>query len=276
MAYAISYGHSNSSGYSKTGKEARKLVERGAPLRTIAELLEVPWAFKRVKPGAVYRLREVGRMDEQFVHAYLPQTTLQQQIWLRVLGNFESSAEFRAWAARHMFELGGKSTEQVLQTLQDLNDWAGAGPNNHFITRRFDPGMSVRTVRQLSEAWHEASATAKSSSNAAFPAAWLPATKINDFEIVPIKTVADLYREGRAMHHCVSSYSDTVFDGDVYVFSMRKNGERVATIALRRENVDHDKKEIFIEQMRGPCNAAVPKDAMRVARKWIRGAHHEK
>jgi hypothetical protein len=34
------------------------------------------------------------------------------------------------------------------------------------------------------------------------------------------------------MHHCVGTYGDQVQRGDLYIYSIRRNGERAATLAL--------------------------------------------
>lgn len=125
--------------------------------------------------------------------------------------------------------------------------------------------MSLKTVSALSAAWHEAVANNLDGPNAAFPPAWFPAAKIGNTEIVPIEDAATLYREGSAMHHCVGTYRDRVQSGELYIYSMRRDGERVATLALGRYN-----SEIYLDQIRGPCNIELPKAVIATVRRWLR------
>jgi hypothetical protein len=85
------------------------------------------------------------------------------------------------------------------------------------------------------------------------------------YEIVPITNNAELYREGHAMHHCVGTYGYRVAMGDCYIFSLRKDGEREATIELIQSG-----GRVALGQVRGPCNNAVQKDVKLAARKWLR------
>jgi hypothetical protein len=75
----------------------------------------------------------------------------------------------------------------------------------------------------------------------------------------------DLYPEGHEMHHCVATYADDIRNGTSYVFSVRQNCERVATMSLVR-----DCARILIDQVRGPCNTAPPKAIMTAVRQWLR------
>ena len=40
-----------------------------------------------------------------------------------------------------------------------------------------------------------------------FPEPWCPGGKYDRFDIVPITNNAELYVEGKVMHHCVGSYT---------------------------------------------------------------------
>jgi hypothetical protein len=98
-----------------------------------------------------------------------------------------------------------------------------------------------------------------------FPSPWFPATKIGDYEVVPIDNSAALYREGAAMHHCVGTYAGAVRGGTLYIYSVRRDGERVATLALARSAVS-----AALSQIRGPCNTQPDKRIVAAVRRWLR------
>jgi hypothetical protein len=66
------------------------------------------------------------------------------------------------------------------------------------------------------------------------------------------------------MRHCVGTYGDQVRRGDLYIYSIRRNGERVATLALRRDN-----GRAYLEQIRGPCNTDPPKPIVPTVQRWL-------
>lgn len=68
-----------------------------------------------------------------------------------------------------------------------------------------------------------------------------------------------LWDEGRAMHHCVSTYAEECSRGESLIFSIRKDGRREATLQLVYSGDRWVQK-----QLSGVCNAAI-KDELVVA-----------
>jgi PcfJ-like protein len=67
------------------------------------------------------------------------------------------------------------------------------------------------------------------------------------------------------MHHCVGAYADEVRAGRYYVYSICQSGERVATAGLMLND-----GETGLHQLRGPCNAPVPKQITAAVQRWLR------
>ena len=248
--------------------EAARLVNRGARLRDVAGAMNIPVALRRVQPGVAHWVQDVFCRHPELV-AFMPATTWQQRIWLLLVNWVDKKvdADFAVRAARHVSEIPGRNCLTVCNFLSDIADWAcpfkGAG--REFITRPFVSSMSLKTAIELSADWHEAVASNLEGPNAAFPAPWLPPAKIGDYEILPIEDAAALYREGHAMHHCAGTYRDRVLSGELYVYSIRRNGERTATLALHRYN-----NRATITQLRGACNSEPPKAITAMVLRWLR------
>jgi hypothetical protein len=231
-------------------------------------------ALRHVKPGVAHLATGVFCLYPEIL-SFMPSTTSRQRIWLLVVDwayqNCQKiGAGFDLWAARHVPEIPGRSRREVGAFLSNISDWVAAdtdagGPGHEFVTRPFTPSMSLKTASALSAEWHEAVANNLDGPNAAFPPAWFPAAKFGDTEIVPIEDAATLYREGSAMHHCVGTYRDRVQSGEFYVYSMRRDGERVATLALGRH-----RSEVYLDQIRGACNIEPPKEIIATVRRWLR------
>ena len=125
--------------------------------------------------------------------------------------------------------------------------------------------MSLRTVTRLSAEWHEAVASNLTGPQHTFPAPWFPAATINGVEIIPIDNSADLYREGASMHHCIGTYADEVRGGRYYVYSIRRDGERLATAGLLLDGA-----RAILAELRGPCNTPAPKQITAIVERWLR------
>ena len=235
-------------------------------------------ALRHIRPGVAHLATEVLCRHPELLRA-MPDTVPSSRIWLRVVpwAHHRVSAEFAEWAARQAPQIPG-SLNHVGGVLGDIADWVRAGmppdpllgerpmqAGREFVVRPFTPSMSLKTAMELSADWHEAVANNLDGPNSAFPDPWYPAARLGDYEILPIEDAASLYREGTAMHHCVGTYGDQVQRGDLYIYSIRRNGERVATLALGRDN-----GRAYLEQIRGPCNTDPPKAIVATVQRWLR------
>jgi len=180
--------------------------------------------------------------------------------------HLRAGPEFAEWAAKHALQIPVGSATEIHSFFHDVSDWVRASQaRDQFVTRPFTPTMSLRTVTQLSAAWHEAVASALDGPQNAFPAPRFPRATVNGLDIIPIDNSGDLYREGAEMHHSVGKYTDSVSAGNYYVYSIRREAKRVATAGLVLQG-----GQAFLDQIRGPCNAQVPKQITAVVVRWLR------
>ena len=249
-------------------------------------------ALRRVKHGAAASVFlpwdsskhtcYIFRVRPDLIHGWLPDTQRKMKLWLWAVnfaaGNKGNKLDFATWTARHVFDLGS-TFDAIESRLRDLMDWVRAcsstdefdffkaepAHGKEFVTRKFTPCMSLATVLRLSHEWHEAVADNMTGPQFEFPAPWLPAQSIDGLDFLPITHSADLYREGKFMHHCVGIYADYVRRGRCFVYSVRAEGERMATIELIG-----DEQQILIGQIRGPCNSEAAPALQKSARKWLR------
>jgi hypothetical protein len=261
-------------------RTAARLVECGARLRNVAAAMGVPMALRHIKPGVAHLASEVLCRHPELLRA-MPDTMPDSRIWLRVVpwAHHRVGAEFAEWTARHASKIPG-NLNHVGGVLGPIADWVRAGmppevpspgksptprAGSELIVRPFTPSMSLKTAMALSADWHEAVANNLDGPNSAFPPPWYPAARLGDHEILPIEDAASLYREGTVMHHCVGTYGDEVQRGYLYIYSIRRNGERVATLALGR----HD-GQTWVEEIRGSCNTDLPKVTVAAVVRWLR------
>jgi hypothetical protein len=244
--------------------DAAALVERGARLREIAELMGVPMALRHVKPGAAHLASEYHNPE---LIVSMPDSLSRMRTWLRVVRHaaLTAGSEFGQWAAKNALEIPGSENE-VLSFVHDVSDWVRASrARNELVMRPFSPTMSLRTVKALSAEWHEAVASHLNESKEAFPEPWYPAATLNGVDIVPIDNSVDLYREGAAMRHCIGTYADEVKAGIYCIYSVRREGERIATAAVRIAAGQGQ-----LSQIRGPCNAQVERGISATVERWVR------
>jgi hypothetical protein len=103
----------------------------------------------------------------------------------------------------------------------------------------------------------------------ALPDNWAAPGKVGDFEFKPIATAGDLVEEARQMRNCVRRYVFKIALGECRLFSVRRNGERLATLEL----VPSKRRGLpLVHQMRGRGNGPVTRAARDAAQRW-RTAH---
>jgi hypothetical protein len=259
---------------------AADLVDRGARLRDIASVMDVPMELRCIRPGVAHLATDILCRHPDLLRS-MPEAVPSSRNWLRVVqwAHLRVSAEFAEWVARQAPKIPG-NLDHVGGILGDIADWVRAGMppkedwppgepprprvGSEFIVRAFKPSMSLKTAMALSADWHEAVANNLDGPNSAFPEPWYPAARLGNYEILPIEDGASLYREGTAMHHCVGTYGDQVQTGNLYIYSIRLNGECVATLALGRQN-----GQAHVEEIRGPCNTEPPKATVAAVARWL-------
>jgi hypothetical protein len=269
--------------YSKGNADAACLVEAGAPLHHVAAAMGIPMAVRKIKAGAAsggLLAAEIAARHPDLFHTCLPDSLPRAKLWLYAtwFANNLAGSDFMEWTAKHCLEISN-DIEVMRATLTDLSDWVTAsrpdiiipGPisrrpwGRQFVTRPFSADMSLQTVTKLSAEWHEAVANNMDGPDHPFPAPWCAAGQSGGYEIIPIASSGELYREGRAMHHCAGIYEDKVQKGRCYLYSVREKGKRIATLELMRGS-----NQILIGQLRGPCNAQVPNAVVQAVRVWLR------
>lgn len=109
----------------RIGSEAAALVEAGAPLRKIADLMRMPMAFRKIKPGAAdWTLASIvhSAWDKRLIHAYMPETLPRMKLWLEAIWRFSNlGPDFVEWVAKHVFEIPG-SDDRVISELFEIKD----------------------------------------------------------------------------------------------------------------------------------------------------------
>jgi hypothetical protein len=161
------------------------LVDRGARLRDVAGVMNIPMALRHIKPGVAHFAHEVFCQHPDLL-VFIPATTPRQHIWLPLVcwACTIGDADFGAWAARHVLEIPGCTLRVVGSFLSDIADWACRKTGREFITRPFTPSMSLKTTIELSADWHEAVANNLAEGpNATFPAPWYPPARLGDYEM---------------------------------------------------------------------------------------------
>lgn len=127
---------------------------------------------------------------------------------------------------------------------------------------------TLHSVRRLMEEWHAALRK-----NIDINLKWKGSVKPDftmekngiEYRIVQLKSSHDLFLEGKAMRHCVHSYSRECARGICTIWSLRKveNGEEQSLLTIELVNNS-------IEQIRGKNNRYARKEEMVIVKEWVK------
>jgi hypothetical protein len=187
--------------FEEAQRENIDLVLRGAKLKLISDYIGLPYALRRVTPRATKYVRSIKSDDE--IAKYIPLATRSQRVFFYAtrIAREQRDPGFMLWAARQSAKM---TKMREFTDIEDIGDWVRAcGPKipppdwmepfergdrrAEFITRRFSPDMSLRTVRKLCQEWHEAIANNMTEGELVkFPAPWIEGADLNGHRVVPI------------------------------------------------------------------------------------------
>ena len=196
---------------------AVRLTKRGASLREVAAALEIPMALRRVKPGVAHLVTPFLVQHPDLLQ-WMPNETPAARIWLTSVGFAgHRDVDFGRWVARHVSEIPGDFSRSATRSAMY---GIGSTPTPREAGDSSSRAVSPRRWRSGQQSRQATNGTRPS------PATWMmqvisPCRRLGfrrqrkaRFDIVPLTTSADLYREGHAMHHCVATYVDQVRQGN--------------------------------------------------------------
>jgi hypothetical protein len=267
------------------------LVLRGKKLKLISDSLGIPYALRHVTPRATNYVRTTKIHD---IANYIPPLTRGQRVFfyaVRVTDDLGDQG-FTLWAAR----LAADMTKlREFTDIGDIRDWVRAcSPKSRlappdlpaarkwqrdaerraeFITRRFSPDMSLRTVRRLCQEWHEAIASNMTEGELVkFPEPWIGGAEFGDHKIAPITDSRELYLASKRLHNCAANeYRESIAYGRACIYTVNNgSGAPVVMVELYRKLGERGwSNEVQLGQVKGYCNAPAPEEIEREVRKWF-------
>jgi len=164
---------------------------------------------------------------------------------------------------------------QIILEKEEILDWIAGTNRFDYVGRKFSADMTWKTAKRLCDEWH-ARREFGPLVDKQFPEPWLPREEINGYVIEPITNTIALYEEGKEMHHCVYSYAQRVFNGDCYIYSIKKKDKRIATMEVNRRALtllhiplSLEYNPVTIGQLRGPCNKSPDGKIFSISKTWL-------
>jgi hypothetical protein len=254
------------------GKSLKKLLR---------SILDLPPSIMKISPEAAGLLTGFeldSRFDIQEIIDILngyPGDRVWDRVLCRIVKNhdrlFEDniSVQHIYWILRQLPQTGKGTVKEVFDRTRNMIDYLAATYDQ--FTRRFDPTLSILTILEESDSWHQTHErmVSQNLSREKFPQPWLDGFESEQgYRILPLDSLDELNRESVIMNNCADTYGRKVIRGKCYLYSLQKaDGKRVATIELIR---DSDSGEIEVDQVKGKSNSDAPPCTFDIIQQWLK------
>lgn len=248
-------------------------VKRGLPLAAVAEALALPMWMKRLPPEAysdpLPRLPDDAEFSRRI--ANFPRAGENVAMWLRwiVSGAEACDLAFAEWLAHQkIFDADDDGAAPLLPLaafawFSAREDLTACG----LMARPWRSHMGFRSAVQEAQAWLERIIMEYCREDTGGLGNWHRPHKVCGYRFIPLLTPQDLQDEGERMHHCVAAYAGAVARGTSLIYSIRRGGQRIATMEVRAA---YDRSGAgIISQLQGPRNADASEDVRRAASAWL-------
>jgi hypothetical protein len=95
---------------------------------------------------------------------------------------------------------------------------------------------------------------------------WLAPAHVGGYDFLPLNSIAAIAQEAVAMRNCVRTYGSNLAHNHSRLWSVRRDGERVATLRVAARYQD---PLLNILELKGIGNAEAPRELWWAARRWL-------
>ena len=273
LLFALSTG----AGRPRQRNKAIRLLASGAPLKDIADAIDLPWWMRRLPADAFVEPIVTFPADPDFhrrIATLVPTDPNCSATWLRgvCIGLKACHPSFALWAAgwlaRQHRTVGLPEVEEQFWLLAAWA-WHADKPKStgHRLLRRmWTPQISLRRAMDELASWRQRM-TLATLLGAEAGDQWLNPGVALEYEFIPLISADDFVTESERMGNCLDQYADRFARNFSRIFAVRKNGRSVANVEIGLD--DQDGRMPAILQLRGPRNRRTSAELWRAAYLWL-------
>jgi hypothetical protein len=250
---------------------AIRAVVAGETLGFVSALAGVPRWLRHVEPrvltAGLPSLPDSAFLRRTIVN-HLPRKAKYAATWFATVSAAarDGTEEFALWCARH---LAHGPDKDIAARLRLLALWAfyceQNGTQGHaLIEHAFHQSLTVRGALAYAKAWQIELELHLEVAQAQMDEMWFESAIVDGYEFVPLRTDTAIREEAQAMHNCLRTYGYSVASGAAQLWSIRKDGERVATLSAKRTHL----KFVGISELKAARNTPVSREVLLAARHW--------
>jgi hypothetical protein len=247
-------------------------VVTGRSLAEAAEAAGLPMWLRKLPAesfaGPIPNLPD-GALFRRQIANHLPTRKL-APLWLQVVTQMADIADEPAaiWIARELIREPKPFKPERLRLIALWCWFSGQkGTFAHsLIERPWRPDMRIGQATDAASNWRELFELHLALGPLPITDMWLAPGCVEGYEFLPLDSVATLSEEARAMRNCVRTYGDNLVHDFSRLWSVQRDGKRVATMKIACWRGD---PLLNIAELKGPGNVPVPPEVWWAARRWL-------
>ncbi|WP_349631889.1 hypothetical protein [Bradyrhizobium iriomotense] len=245
----------------------------GAALAQVAALADLPLWLRKLPPEAFVRPMPRlpdGEMFRRQIANHLPRSPKLAPTWLQLVADTAELAHepMAAWIARELVREPQRVRTARLRLI-GLWAWFSSQPatlGHDLIERPWTPDMRIDAARSAANDWRTVVALHANLGRLPIADMWLRPGRMAGYEFMPLDSISAITAEAKAMRNCLNSYGGALAHNRSRLWSIRKDGERVATLRIARRYRDPLPSIVELE---GPGNATASRELWWAARQWL-------
>lgn len=245
----------------------------GGSLKNAAEQLALPLWLRRLPSQSFVRPLPALSNDPQFavrIANYVPEAAEGAREWLEdvAFASVISDQSFALWVARQAHTVPASRRGIVFLMIAAWH-WHASQPDTlgyRLIEQTWSPKMGLRRAREEMIKWRRRADLACLIGDG-IESSWLKPGEANGYSFVALTTLEDFLAESREMHNCLDQYADRLGSGLVRVFSIRREGRRVANVEVGP--MSRDRRRPAIVQLKAARNRRAPQAVRAAVEAWF-------
>ena len=245
----------------------------GRGLAEAAAAADLPLWTRKLPPEAfarpIARLPD-GELFRRQIANHLPRSPRLAPTWLQAVADVAELAHEPAavWIARELIREPQRAKPLRLRLIS-LWAWFSGQPatfGHGLIEKRWTPDMRIGAAVTAADNWQLIVTLHVNLGHREITDTWLEATRVAGYDFVPLTSTADIIEEAKAMRNCLKTYGYQLAHNRSRLWSVRRNGERVATLNVASRSRD-PLPNIF--ELEGAGNTNAPREVWWAARQWL-------
>jgi hypothetical protein len=254
--------------------EAADLVVQGAPLKMVARKLQLPTWLKKLPPEAFERPIGALPRSESFsrrVASRLPQNVRHAPLWLETVAFASQAAdeEFAIWLAEQPIYRDRGDPQRIFSVLAAYA-WFSGKPHHKasaFIIVPWRAEIAFDTALCAAKSWLNRLRLVMQLEPGSLLDSWLEGGDAAGYSFVPLMDKELLLLEAQFMQNCADQYAERLAREKCRLFSVRRNGTRIATLEIG----PHARETgiLTITQLKARHNMPASLEVWQAAHAWM-------